>query len=162
MAEIMLECQLMTAPHAQTRGVKLIFPTVETSLAVRADRIRLQQVSVSLLSHAVNSSKPGNAVVVDCDTRNPECIRVCIRYSGKDSTAGQGAGIGMVLTKRLVELMGGFIGTDSNVGTDGVLWFELRRTVNPPTAASPSSESFVEQAGLNSRKRAPPMLSKRK
>jgi PAS domain S-box-containing protein len=160
LAEIMLECQHVTQPLAQTRGVKLIFPTMVSSPFVKADRIRLPQVFTSLLLHAIDSSKTGGSVVVDYEARNPKCIRFCIRGSdGLDATAGQGEAVGMTLTRRLVELMGGFIGVGDDVGTDRVLWFELERIVRPATTANPLTNRSRKQAGSSSRKRLSPVLS---
>jgi len=140
----MLECQVMTESQARIRGVNLIFPATETSHFVKADRIRVHKVLSSLLSHAINHSKAGEAVVVDYDVRNPECIRFCIQDGGGLSAEKS---VGMVLSKRLVEMMGGIIGVSSSVGTSRVLWFELKRIVDPPTAGSPSTYPSFVQAG---------------
>jgi signal transduction histidine kinase len=160
LAEIMLECQHATQPLAQTRGVKLIFPTIVTSHFVKADRIRLQQVFTSLVLHAIDSCKTGGSVVVDYETRNPKCIRFCIQGSdGLDESAGQGEAVGMSLTKRLVELMGGFIGVGGVVGTGRVLWLELERIVRPATTGNPLANRSRKQASSGSRKRLSPVLS---
>jgi PAS domain S-box-containing protein len=162
-AEIVLECQQITEPQAQTRGVNLAFPTFGTPHFVRADRIRLRQVVANLLSHAIGRSKTCGHVVMDCDTRKPEHIRFCIQDSGglsadhllegKDAPDGNGEGVNMVLTKRLVESMGGTIGVGSNAGTDRILWFELERVAYPASAESPLTDSFFGQASSSSRKR---------
>jgi signal transduction histidine kinase len=164
LVEIMRECQIVTESRAHTRGVSLRFPTVVAAHFVEADRIRVRQILIGLLSHAIELGKIGGTIVVDCDTRSPECIRFSIRDEGgglaanhlaqlfeplirmgKAATAGQGTGIGMVLTKRLVELMGGTIGVDGHLGTERELWFELKRIVRPPDAGNPLTGSSLEK-----------------
>jgi CheY-like chemotaxis protein len=54
---------------------------------------------------------------------------------GKEASAEEGTGIGLVVTKRLVELMDGSIGVDSAVGVGSVFWIELRLTAAPQIAA---------------------------
>jgi PAS domain S-box-containing protein len=164
LADLMVECQVMTESQAQTRGVSLSFPTIESTHYVNADRVRMRQVIISLLSYAIDFSKSGGTVVVDCDTRIPERIRFCIHdgggglpadpfaplieplnHAGNDATAEQRMGVGIVLTKRLVALMGGTIGVGDKIGADRVLWFELKRMVHPPNAGSPSTNPSSEQ-----------------
>jgi signal transduction histidine kinase/ActR/RegA family two-component response regulator len=157
--QVMLECQAMMEPQAQRRGIGMTFPRFDTPCFVLADRTRVKQVLINLLFNAIKYNKPGGTVVVDCISSPPNSIRVSVRDSGdglppeklaqlfqpfnrlgKEAGIEEGTGIGLVVTKRLVELMGGIIGVDSTVGVGTVFWFELNLCA-PPQLADGGAES---------------------
>ncbi|HEY1757613.1 MAG TPA: PAS domain S-box protein [Bryobacteraceae bacterium] len=150
LAEVMLECEAMIEPQAQKRGITMTFPPVAMLQFVDADRTRLKQVLINLLANAIKYNQANGTVVVDCTSSSPEHIRVSVRDSGaglppdmlqqlfqpfnrlgQERSTEEGTGIGLVMSKRLVELMGGRIGVESTVGSGSVFWFELNAAVEP-------------------------------
>jgi len=150
LVEVMLECRAMIEPQAQKRGIGMTFPRFERPYFVSADRIRVKQVLINLLFNAIKYNQPGGSVAVEYALRPLDSIRISVRDTGaglapeqlaqlfqpfnrlgKEDSAEEGTGIGLVVTKRLVELMGGSIGADSTIGVGSVFWFELRLTTAP-------------------------------
>ncbi|MDD5176331.1 MAG: PAS domain S-box protein [Sterolibacterium sp.] len=154
LADVMLECQAMSEPQAQQRDIKLTFPKIGIHYFVLADRTRLKQVLINLLSNAIKYTSKQGKVEVECAESIPGRIRVSITDTGaglsqeqmaqlfqafnrlgQEASGEEGTGIGLVVTKRLVELMGGSIGVESTVGKGSVFWFELDSTAAPQLAA---------------------------
>jgi signal transduction histidine kinase/ActR/RegA family two-component response regulator len=164
LAEVMLECRAMIEPQARKRGVGMTFPRFESPFFVKADRTRVKQVLINLLFNAIKYNKPGGAVAVECTLSPPDSIRISVRDTGaglapeqlaqlyqpfnrlgKEAGAEEGTGIGLVVTKRLVELMGGVLGADSAVGVGSVFWIELRLTAAPQVAVREAERAVRPQ-----------------
>ena len=164
LAEVMHECQAMIEPQAQKRDIRMTFPQFEIPYFVKADRTRVKQVLINLLSNAVKYNKVGGAVVVDCTTSTAERIRISVKDTGegltpdkltqlfqpfnrlgKEAGIEEGTGIGLMVSKRLVELMKGEMGVESTVGAGSVFWIELNLTAEPqPAAAEPTAVGRAE------------------
>ncbi|CAN5483950.1 hypothetical protein BH11PSE11_BH11PSE11_29610 [soil metagenome] len=150
LVDVLHDCRGMIELQATHRGIHLTFPELDDLFYVHADRTRVKQIMVNLLSNAIKYNRPGGAVVVTCVMNGPSRVRVSVSDSGFGMTADQqaqlfqpfnrlgketgseeGTGIGLVVTKQLVELMGGEIGVVSTADVGSVFWVDL------PTSSAP-------------------------
>ncbi len=162
LADVMRECQAMMEPLAHKRGIPINFLPYDPSWCVYADLTRVKQVLLNLFSNAIKYNRKHGTVEVKCSA-GADRIRISIKDNGaglppekiaqlfqpfnrlgQEKSAAEGTGIGLVVAKQLVELMGGTIGVDSTVGVGSEFWIELLRDVVPKTtAASDMTAQFV-------------------
>ncbi|MDP3281198.1 MAG: ATP-binding protein, partial [Nitrosomonas sp.] len=138
---------------AQKSGISLTFPQFDCPYFVKADRTRVKQILINLLSNSIKYNRADGTVAVNYSANTAERIRISITDTGeglsgenlsqlfqpfnrlgREAGTEEGTGIGLVVSKRLVELMGGEIGVESTVGKGSVFWIELNRTVAPQIA----------------------------
>ena len=144
---VMHECEDMIEPQAKKRDITMVFPDRELPYFIKADRTRIKQILINLLSNAIKYNRRGGKVVVKLVEVLPGRIRICVEDTGQglspekiaqlfqpfnrlgqEAHSEEGTGIGLVMTKRLVELMGGVIGVESTVGEGSVFWIETNLT----------------------------------
>jgi len=162
LGEVVFECQAMVEPLGQKRGITVTFPASTEPIFVLADRVRLKQVLINLLSNAIKYNRPEGAVVLDWALGESGRIHIHVRDTGmgltasekarlfqpfnrlgRENTAEEGTGIGLVMSKLLVELMGGVIGVESEVGVGSVFWFEMRSALPPSFSFDETEEGRV-------------------
>ncbi len=150
LSEVLAESRSMVESRAIQRGIRMAFPPDDLPFFVHADRMRVKQVLINLLTNAIKYNVPKGSVEVQCVETAPGRIRVRIADTGaglapdllaqlfqpfnrlgRETEGDEGTGIGLVVAKRLVELMGGTIGVESLVGVGTVFWFELLSAAEP-------------------------------
>lgn len=160
-AEALRECHDMLDQQAQKRDVHLLFPSIDPTCFVRADHTRLKQVLLNLLSNSIKYNRRQGTVEVQCCAAGGDRLRISVRDTGEglvpqrlaqlfqpfnrlgqEAGPEEGTGIGLVVAKRLVELMGGAIGVESTAGAGSVFWVELGAAL-APEIKNESSEPAV-------------------
>jgi CheY-like chemotaxis protein len=143
-ASILADCKHMLEPDMESSGIRVDFTAVSNTSLVIADPIRLKQVIFNLLSNAIKYNRVHGTVAVKVTAETPQALRISVHDTGqglpaellsqlfqpfnrlgKDSGNTKGTGIGLVVSRRLAELMGGSIGVSSVVGVGSVFWVEL-------------------------------------
>lgn len=162
--DVMQECLALLEPAAKNRDIKLLLLPVDMRYFVIADRDRIKQILLSLISNAIIYNREHGSVRLEYADISPGRIRVNISDSGVGMSPRQVSHVfhafnriqeepggekkfGLVVAKRLVELMGGIIGVKSTPGKGSVFWFEFNTIADPRPAESGSEATSMLQPG---------------
>ncbi|MFI3157458.1 MAG: PAS domain S-box protein [Methylococcaceae bacterium] len=141
-AELIAECLALVKPIAQAQGIS-VNEAATGNYVIRADRIRIKQVLLNLLSNAIKYNRPRGEVSIQVimregfvrlavsDTgygiptaRQQELFQPFSRLGAEESDI-EGTGIGLTICRRLMKMMGGIIGMESEEGRGSIFWVEL-------------------------------------
>ncbi len=142
--DLIKECISLITPSAEKRLITICNETATlTPTYVLADRARLKQVLINLLSNAVKYNREEGTITLRTRRDPPEHVRIEVIDTGKGLDAEQqkivfepftrlsdvnvieGTGIGLTITKRLLEIMDGEINVDSEVGVGSNFWIKI-------------------------------------
>jgi PAS domain S-box-containing protein len=140
---IVEDCLALVGPLADQRDIQLSHKGLKGT-AVRADSTRLKQALLNLLSNAIKYNRDGGSVRIEVQLEGADRLRIRVSDSGPGIPAGrlkelfqpfsrldaensdiEGTGIGLTITQRLVEMMGGAVGVESEAGAGSTFWIEL-------------------------------------
>jgi PAS domain S-box-containing protein len=170
---ILEETLLLMRPLAAQRHIRLELLPGDLDQPVLSHRQRCKQVVLNLVSNAIKYSRDNGAVVVSCQTRG-DYLRIEVADAGGGIPADElgklfvpferlgatmtnieGAGLGLVVSKHLVDVMNGRIGVDSIAGEGSTFWIELPLSEETPavetlpkSAAHRPNASGVPRAGI--------------
>ena len=146
---------------ARKGSIKVIDKTDKSGIYIETDRIRIKQVITNLISNAVKYNRKNGTVTIYYTF--PDNDRVCLKIEdtgygipeeelsslfkpftrlGMETTNIEGTGIGLTITKRLVELLGGRIGVESVVGKGSTFFVDFKRTKEPSGAVQETKEAL--------------------
>ena len=168
LTELTQEVLALMRPLADQRGIQLVLDRPEGCDGyVFADRQRAKQVLLNLLSNAVKYNRPRGTVAISCDSTDTRfqinvtdtgmgipTERLALLFTpferlGAEHSSEEGTGIGLALSKRLAEAMGGTLTVDSALGRGSTFTLDLPRVEGPVERyerLTPGTEHTVEPA----------------
>jgi PAS domain S-box-containing protein len=161
---LLKECYTMVSPLGEEYGIRLMSLGHGCARIVRADRTRLKQVLINLLSNAIKYNRKMGSVSVSCSMLDDK-IQISVTDTGSGMTPDQldqlfvpferldadkkqieGTGIGLALSKRLMEMMDGQIGAQSTPGVGSTFWLRLPQGDDTTQSMSPVDDESAEEA----------------
>lgn len=139
------ECVAMAEPLAKKKGVSIgLISSMPEETAILADRVRVKQALANLLTNAVKYNKKGGSVTGEIQTNKEGILRFIVSDTGvgipegsreqlfepfnrlgREACTIEGAGIGLAVTKTVIEAMNGTIGFSSELGVGSRFWIDL-------------------------------------
>ena len=143
--EVLADTIQLTRPLAVQAGIQLVTGSSGGCDAhVLADRQRLKQILLNLVSNAIKYNRAGGTVAVSCESVEPSRLRIKVTDTGPgirpehldllftpferlgaEQTNIEGSGIGLALSRRLAEALGGTLEVETALGQGTTFWVDL-------------------------------------
>ena len=143
LSQLIAGCIELTQPLAAARNITMHID-IPPGIAVRGDMIRTKQALLNLLSNAVKYNRPGGSIRLAVEDTADQRRRIKVSDTGTgiakehqhelfqpfsrlkaEHSEIEGTGIGLTITRNLVEMMGGAVGVESEVNVGSTFWIEL-------------------------------------
>jgi PAS domain S-box-containing protein len=155
------ECRSLASTLAEKRNITISHSGLK-GVVVRADRTRLKQVLFNLLSNAIKYNREGGQVTLDVQAVGDQRLRLRVTDTGPgilaerlgelfqpfnrlgaENSAVEGTGIGLTITRRIMQAMGGTVDVQSTPGVGSTFWVELPQDslAGPEHHAAPASDT---------------------
>jgi len=155
------ECYELIRNMALEKDVQLDFSNYQCACLVQADYVRLKQIVINVLSNAIKYTKSPGSIQLSCTDSNKDEIVIKVidtgegisndnmnklfepfNRLGKQNTDIEGTGIGLVISKKFIEMMGGSIQVESTLGQGSTFSIILPRVHNKDNVeVNPFNES---------------------
>ena len=158
-SDVFNECQDLLQELARDRAITFDRKQ-ESDAGILADRFRFKQVILNLFSNAIKYNNEGGSVTFGCQDKPDGIVRIFVTDTGDGIPEEQisdlftpferlqhknseieGTGIGLTITKRLVEAMGGTIGCESKVGEGTTFWLKFPQAETPPDSITENTSA---------------------
>ena len=141
--DLLQQCISMIQQQAEAKNISVINHADNNRYFVLADVSRLKQVVLNFLSNAVKYNREKGSITINLEVTHSQYLRILVSDTGsglteeeksqlfhsfvrlKEHSGIEGTGIGLVISRHLIELMGGKIGVDSTKGQGSTFWVEL-------------------------------------
>lgn len=151
------ECSALLTPLLEKRGINIAynFDRKEPHILL-ADPVRIKQVLLNIISNAIKYNRENGSITIDCELTDNSNYKISITDTGHgmsedmlqnlftafnrlgaESSGVEGTGIGLVITRNLIQLMGGSIGAESSLGEGSTFWIEI------PASASTAKNKII-------------------
>lgn len=167
--DVMNDSLNMVKSMAYNKGIRIVISQCDAmNFTLRADFKRLRQAIINLLTNAIKYNKPNGSVQILCEVKagnvhlaftdtgpgiavdKQNRIFNAFDRLGEERGEVEGTGIGLVITKRIVEAMGGIIGFESSVGHGSTFWLEFPLATNSDHIGQELIEKIGRDAGSRS------------
>lgn len=145
LTDLINNCLITVMPNANQQGIEINNNIdASNSSIVKVDKTQFRQIILNLLSNAIKYNQKNGKVSVDCLQMNDNLLRITISNTGKGLTPEQqthifkpfdragaensnipGTGLGLVISKDLIERMNGSIGFESEEGKGSCFWIQI-------------------------------------
>jgi signal transduction histidine kinase/CheY-like chemotaxis protein len=172
-SEVIADVRTTLEPMAARQGIELVVQPVAADVPmVAADRTRFAQILMNFASNAIKYNRPEGRVTFAVSTAGADRVRVAVedtgigipadkqeklfqpfQRAGQESGPIEGTGIGLVITRRLAQLMHGDVGFESVAGVGSTFWVEMptRRPRAPSRPPSPAGHAVAPLAAATRR-----------